>query len=223
MNKIILSMVLVGMLFLTACETKEQIIQPYEEQINQLTEKNINLNTENNNLKKEGENLISFFTEYAIALNDIYIGRDKISLASTNLDVANDYTLGAYTHFDAKRIYDTGKTYALDGKELLIKADVRLKKIQNNSPTLFYEEEIDNRLEQIRLWILFEEKTYLLIDYMSKHIYEVNYGDKDKATKYFNMYNNLVPKLNKDMKDLSDVQNKIDLVWDKDWYVTFPE
>ena len=218
MKKIILGLVLVGMLFLTACETKEQIIQPYEEQIN-------NLNIENNNLKKEveytKENLISFFTEYSIALNDIYVGKEYVSLASTNLDIANDYTLRDYTYFDAKRIYDAGKTNALDGKELLIKAESRLKKIQNNSPTLFYEEEIENRLEQIRLWILVEEKTYLLIDYMDKQIYEINYGDEDKSTKYFNMYNNLIPKLNEDMEDLSNVQNNIDLAWDKDWYVSF--
>ncbi len=218
MKKIILVMVLIGVLLLTACETKEQIIQPYEEQINKLTTENIDLKDKIEDTKKDA---IYFFTEYSIALNDIYVGKEYVSLAITNMGIANDYTLEAYTYFDAKRIYDAGKTNAVDGKELLKKAELRLKKIQNNSPTLFYEKEIENRLEQIRLWILVEEKTYLLIDYMDKQIYEINYGDEDKATKYFNMYNNLIPKSNEDMKDLSDAQNKIDLAWDKNWYVTF--
>jgi hypothetical protein len=71
--------------------------------------------------------------------------------------------------------------------------------------------------------IVYSNQTYSLSDYAKQELYEINYGSQTNATDLWNKYNALVIEFNNNLKPLSDVQNKIDISWDQDWYPTLQE
>ncbi len=109
----------------------------------------------------------------------------------------------------------------MDGKELANKAKTKLQKILNNPPNLFFQKDVENRIEQTAVLINVLDVHYQMIDYAVKELYEVNYGSDAKADEYFDKYNDLIPRYNDLLQDFSDVNNRIDLEWDQDWYVEF--
>jgi len=174
--------------------------------------------------KNSQEQNIIFFKEYSIALNNINIALGDLSLAIGNLDTGNYYIQTKEYYYDSAVIYyDVGKEQVLDAKELINKAKTKLQTLKDNAPNSFFQEDVNNRIEQTDALILVGNSLYSLLDYERQQLYEINYGSETKATEYYNKYTALIPLYNNHLKILSDVQNKIDLYWDQDWYVTFQE
>lgn len=168
------------------------------------------------------EDNTEFFNSYVIAMNDYHTASELFSVAGSNLDYGNWYTeTEGYYYESAIDYYDRAKEQLIESKELLTHAKLKLNNIKNDSPNEFYTKEINNRLEQINIFLSLVDQYYLLNDYMSKQLYEVNYGSKTEATRYYNSYNDLIPEVNENMKKLSDISQKIDLAWDQDWYPLF--
>jgi len=170
------------------------------------------------------EKTLNFFKEYSIALNNIHVASGLFDIASLNLNAGNSYVeTGEYYYEFAIDYYDTGKEQVLDAKELLNKANSKLQNLQTNAPNSFFESDVKDRIEQVDALISVSNYLYSLLDYQKQQLYEVNYGSKSKATEYYNKYNALVPEFNNKLKRLSEIQNRIDLNWDQDWYPTFQE
>jgi hypothetical protein len=164
-----------------------------------------------------------FFSEYIISVNNIHVAIENIDLALANEDVFTFYTDGEY-YYDSALIYTTGgKEQILEAKQLLEKADSKLKEVESNAPNTFFAEDVVNRLEQIEALFLVADDTYALLDYSEKELYEVNYGSDVKAADYHSQYNDRIETTNINLKKLSDIDNKIDLAWDQDWYPEFLE
>ncbi len=172
------------------------------------------------------ESNLQFLKEYSIALNNIHMSIALLDLAIVNKDNVISYTDSngqGYIYETAKSIINLGKDQSMDAQDYLTKAKIRLEGIKDKAPNDFFKEDISNRLEQIDLLLVFATQTYSLLDYTSQQLYEINYGTETKATEYYNKYNDLIPRYNSNLKKLSDIQNKIDLQWDQDWYPTFQE
>lgn len=185
------------------------INQTYQTQINFIQEQNLN-----------------FFKEYSVALNNIHIASSYSDLANVNLNKLNEYTAPngtGYVYEFAVLFADLGKEQATKSKDYLTKAKTKLGKIKDSAPNEFFKEEISGRIEQVNLLIIYADQSYNLLDYAKQQLYEVNYGSQTKATEYWDKYNTLIPESNANLKKLSDIQNKIDIQWDQDWYPTFQD
>jgi len=170
------------------------------------------------------ESTLNFFKEYSVVLNNIHVASGLFDIANLNLDAGNSYTkTGEYYYEFAIPYFDTGKEQVLDAKELLNKAKSKLQNPQTNAPNSFFESDVKDRIEQVDALISVSNDLYSLLDYQKQQLYEVNYGSESKATEYYNKYNALVPEFNNRLKKLSEIQNRIDLKWDQDWYPTFQE
>ena len=164
---------------------------------------------------------VEFYNDYIIAVNDYHVADIWFAHAVGNLDNGDLYTEGAYDYETAIDYYDEAKGQVTNSKELLIHAKSKLDAIKDNAPNEFYNEEINDRLEQINILIDLNSQYFLLSDYASEELYEINYGLEIEATRYFLLYNDLIPELNENLQKLSDVSQKIDLRWDQDWYALF--
>jgi hypothetical protein len=183
-------------------------------------------NSQVNSINSKNEQNINFFREYSIALNNIHVGTSYTDIARVNLHKLNDYVSSndtRYIYIFAEDIANLGKEQATESKDYLIKAKNKLETIKNNAPNNFFKEDVSNRIEQTDALITYADQTYNLLDYSIKQLYEINYGSKSTATEYWNKYNALILELNSNLKKLSDIQNRIDLNWDQDWYPTFQE
>ncbi len=188
-----------------------------EERINQLT---LNLSKE----QKINTDTVDFLKDYSITLVHIHRAISYLGLSNLNLQAGDDYVYsGEYNYVDAERIYDKGKEYALDSKELLIKAKRKLREIEDKAPNSFFKQEIKNRVDHINELLSNADILYSMIDYAERSTYEINYGTESKSIEYDKNYNDLIPKYNSNLKKLSDIENIIDLEWDQDWYSTFKE
>ncbi len=175
----------------------------------------------NKNSNSSGGNP-DFFNNYVIAMNDYHVAMEFFELGSANLDYGNDYTLtGEYYYDSAIMFYDRSREQLSDSKELLNHAELKINEIRDISPDQFYDTELDNREKQIDITMGLVDQYILLNDYVSKQLYEINYGSETEATRYYNLYNDLIKEVNLNMKELSDVSNDIDLAWDRDWYPLF--
>ncbi|MFH1849246.1 MAG: hypothetical protein ABH879_03590 [archaeon] len=185
---------------------------------------NENLTAEKSELDTQLTKNFVFLREYSIATNNIHVASSYFELGSTNLNTGNFYVLTEGYYYEvAISFYEAGKRPVLDAKELLTKAIVKLENIEEDAPNSFFKEDVKNRIEQARLLLASCDNLYSLLDYEGQHLYEVNFGTAAKATEYFNRYNSVVTDYNSNLKTLSDIQNKIDLNWDQDWYPTFQE
>ena len=173
-------------------------------------------------LHKENEDNIEFFRKYSIALNNIHVAFQYLDLAKATFDIVNDYVLsGEYYYDGATPLYDGAIEYVLDAKELTIKAKTGLQKILNDAPNQFFREDVENRIEQATILIGVSDIFHQQINYIINELYEINYGSEAKADEYLDKANDLIPRYNSLLKDLSEVSNKIDLEWDQDWYDEF--
>ncbi len=162
---------------------------------------------------------IDFFSDYVVAVNDYHIASKYFDLGGANLDLGNSYTEKRDYYYEfAIDYFDEAKEQFTDGKELLIHSESKLDNIKDISPNEFYNKEVQNRIKQNEIMFSLIEKYYLLVDYMSNQLYEINYGSETEATRYFNMYNDLIIEVNEDLISLSDISQEIDLAWDSDWY-----
>jgi hypothetical protein len=214
-QKIIFLIVLAILLIaVTYFATSSYLNNLYKKQISGITQQNQDQQAKN----------INFFKEYSIALNDIASGSSDTDFANVNLDKLNDYASPngtGYIYELAVPFADLGKDQATKSKDYLVKAKAKLEGIKNNAPNDFFKEDVSNRMEQTDLLIIYANQTYNLLDYEKQELYEINYGSQTKATEYWNKYNALIIEFNSNLKQLSDVQNKIDMKWDQDWYPTF--
>lgn len=170
----------------------------------------------------QGE-VLNFFEEYSVSLNNIHVASSIARLASINLNQLNDYTQEDYYYIFAEEFVNVGKTYATDAKKHLQKTKIKLEKIQDSAPNDFFKEDVLNRIEQTNLLIIYASQVYTLLDYAQQQLYEINYGSEIKANEYWKKYNDLIPEFNDNLKKLSDTQQRIDLYWDQDWYPIFQE
>ncbi len=166
------------------------------------------------------EDNIEFFNDYIIGINDYNEASFQFDLARLNLKYGNDYTEEAegYYYEFAVDYYDKGKEQINNAKEFLQHSKKQLNGIKDNAPNTFYDIEIENRLKQINLLLSLSNKVYSLLDYMDKQLYEINYGSETEATRYYNMYNDMIIEMNEELYTLSDVSQEIDLSWDQNWY-----
>ncbi len=162
-----------------------------------------------------------FFNNYVIAINDYHVADSYFELAVINLENANWYTETDYYYDTAINYIDLGKDQTGEAKQLLLHAKSKLDILKDIPPNEFYREEINNRIEQTDILLDLNNQYYLLLDYMSKSLYEINYGSETEATRYHLLYNDLIPEINENMQKLSDISQEIDLAWDEDWYVLF--
>ncbi len=169
-------------------------------------------------------NPIDFFHEYTIALNDYHAGQSWLDMGNINLEneVWYSYQEDYYYEF-AEDYLNEGKEQVNEAEEYFKSALKKFNEIKLSAPNEFYREEIDNRIKQTEISITLSENLYSLLDYQSIELYEVTYGSESKAEMYFDKYNNLIPEFNKNLEQLSDISNKIDLAWGKDWYPEFQE
>jgi hypothetical protein len=130
---------------------------------------------------------------------------------------------GEYYYEFAAPIADLGKEQATQSKDYLNRAKNKLENIKDKAPSEFYKEDVSNRIEQTNALIIYSNQLYLLLDYAKQQTYEINYGSKPKATEYWQKSNTIIPEFNANLKKLSDIQNKIDIAWDQDWYPAFQE
>ncbi len=188
----------------------------------QIDKESDEIQTLQNQIKAIKEENSDFIKEYAITLNNIHVAMTYLGLADTNLGSGNSYTISGEYYYDlAIPFYDGGKDQVLKAKQWLDKANIKLKSIENKTPSSFYKEDVINRIGQVDSLLLVDYSLYSLLDYQGQQIYEVNYGSESKATEYFNKYNNLIPDYNSGLKQASVVSDKIDLQWDHDWYESF--
>lgn len=163
-----------------------------------------------------------FFKDYVIALNDYHIADSYFNLASGSLDDVNWYSQTEGYYYDTAMTYvDAGKDHIREAKQLLLHAKSKFDILKDLPPTEFYREEINNRIEQTDVLFDLCDQYYLLLDYSYLEMYELLYGIETEATRYHNLYNDLIPEVNVNLQKLSDVSQEIDLAWDKDWYVLF--
>jgi len=170
--------------------------------------------------------LTDFTREYSVALNDIYIGNSYLELSMSNFQRAEEYVLNnetPYVYAYADSFFDTVKEQSAKSKDFLDKAKNKLDSIRDKSPNELFNGDVQNRIEQINLLTALSLQYYNLGDYKKQELYEVNLGSQSKATEYFNKANALIPEINNNLRKLSDVQNKIDMAWDQDWYPTLQE
>ncbi len=175
----------------------------------------------NNQLNSQKINVTNFFKDYSIALNNIYSGKIYIQLSDENLNNVQDAvsnTSTGYYYSDAKEILEFGKEKALEAKDFFTRAKIKLQNIQDTAPNDLFETDVSNRIEQCNVLIAYSEHEFLFNDYEEKILYELNYGSEINQTNYENKYDALIPIFNSNLKNLSDIQNRIDLAWDQDWY-----
>lgn len=162
---------------------------------------------------------VDFFNNYVIAVNDYHIANSYFDLGVTNLDTGIWYIETEDYYYESAVDYlSVAKEQLTETKAFLIHSEAKLKNIENTAPDQFYKKEIQNRIEQNEIMLSLTNKYYLLVDYMDKQLYEINYGSEIEATRYFNMYNDLIIEVNEDLYALSDISQEIDLAWDQDWY-----
>lgn len=172
---------------------------------------------------------LNFLNDYSIALIDIHVASGYADMANVNLDYLKDYTSpngtgqGVYVYASAARIADGGKDQATKAKDYLTKARSKLQAIADSAPNAFFKEDIANRINQTDILTTYANQVYNLLEYYEQELYQVNYGSNTNAMEFLNKYNALVPQFNSNLKELSDLQNKIDLQWDQDWYPSFQE
>lgn len=177
-----------------------------------------NIYSYQNPIREEKDNL-EFFDNYIIAMNDYHIAMSFFELSSANLDLSIWYvSMEEYYYQDAIDYTDLAKEQITQAKELIIHSQSKLQEIDNIAPNEFYGEEVKNRIEQNRIFLLLIDQYYTLIDYEVKQLYEINYGSETEATRYFNMYNDLVEESNKNLIALSNISQTIDLNWNSNWY-----
>lgn len=164
---------------------------------------------------------LEFFNNYVIAVNDYHVADIWFALAIGSKESGETYTDGAYTYDKAIGYFDESKEAVTKSKALLIHAKSKLDLIKDDAPNEFYTEEINDRLEQINILIDLDSQYFLLNDYLSKELEEINYGSDTEATRYYLLYNDLIPEVNINLQKLSDVSQRIDLRWDQDWYALF--
>ncbi len=163
-----------------------------------------------------------FYHDYIVATTHIHVSTRDIGLALSNLDLAlSASSQPDYVYNDVVPFYDSGKGQATDGKELLLKARTILSRLNGTEPDDFIKVDLENRLKQVELLISYSDNSFNLLSYKSNELYEINYGSESEATRYFNLYNNLIPSSNSNLQELSDIQTEIDVHWEQDWYPTF--
>lgn len=168
----------------------------------------------------KSDEIIDFFAEYSIALNNIHIALSYFGTASYNLEMANWYIETSDYYYEyAKDYFDEGKDQILDAKQLLSKARSKLELIEDSVPSKFFGKDIENRIEQINIMILTIDDLYYLLDNRFEQMYEITYGTELKALEHLDGYNERIIEYNSNLQKLSDIQNHIDLEWDQDWYI----
>ena len=189
------------------------------EQITNLTSQKEILQSEINTLKNEN---IEFLNEYSIALNNINLAYGQITLSNGNMILGNyDSSLIGYDVYNTLAYFDIGKQQALDGKVLLEKAKGKLKRLEDIAPNTFFEEEVKNRLNQTESMLDVSNNLFWLSYYLTEEINEVNFGTESRAKANLNDYNDMVPYYNENLAKMNDINNKIDLIWDKEWYPNY--
>lgn len=181
-------------------------------------------NSELQDYKNKYDNHIQFTKDYAILLNNIHVALEQLDLANDNLQYGNVYINdNQYVYSTAISYYHKAKDQALTAKDLLTKARLKFNTSQAISTDAFLSKDIINRLKQIDLLLKAVDDLYTLADYKSSELYQVNYGDKDKAHTYFLKYNDFIDTVNSDLRRLSEINNEIDLEWNANWYPLFHE
>ncbi len=170
------------------------------------------------------EDHTEFFNDYIIAVNDYHTASSFHDLAGANLDTVNWYTQTEDYYQDTAINYiTTGKDQSGDCKELLLHAENKLNNLKDNAPNEFYNTEINNRIEQAKILSELCDQTLQLLEYTRLQLEEINYGSETEAIRYYNLYGDLIPEFNENLKNLSDISQEIDLAWDQDWYVLFED
>ena len=165
------------------------------------------------------ENL-EFFKEYASALVSLHVGLHLQSLADVNFDYfIDEYDIEDYSYYDVEYLSKAAKEQALDSKEFFMKANKKFKELKEQAPNDFFKEELVNRIEQSRLWVILATLTFDYVYNYEQSVYEVNYGTRASSDVYYDKYILAIDEYNEWIYEVDDVEQEIDLAWDQDWYI----
>ncbi len=175
------------------------------------------------NLESEKPQQQESVRTYIIVLNDINTAVRDLTLSRVNYDNAGEYLQynpQGYIYTDAANLFKVAEQQTLDAEERLEKTKIQLQGIQNAFEDALISEDIQNRLEQIEVLLKLSKVQYSMISYHNRELYEVNYGTTEKAEKYYNKRLLVVEEYMVVLDELALIQRKIDVAWNKDWYVT---
>lgn len=211
--------VIVTVLLVSGCVQDVQEEQKPDTTIQDLETRISDLQASVGTCNQDKEDNIDFLKEYSIALNNFHVAFSYLELAVANRDYGNYYAQTEEYYYDtAMSYYDTCKEQTNDAREMLNKAERKLNSITGNAPDEFFAKELDNRIEQTVILTRFADSSYDLCDFAALQIYELAYGDEEKATEYFEKYNDEIYVHNDILRNLSTINNEIDIEWDQDWY-----
>lgn len=191
-----------------------------EAQVSKLENEKSNLNSQITLLQNDNA---TFTKEYAIALMNINVSTTLIGLASQNLTLANDYASGEYYVDLVNPYFYLATEQATDGEELLLKAKKKLESLNGKAPNPFLESDLKNRIKQADALLAYAADVKKLSSYAKNMIAEINNDEEARSEEYRTKYNETILVFNQHLKELSDIQNQIDLEWDQDWYVVYQQ
>jgi len=161
-----------------------------------------------------------FLTDYSIALNNIHIGTEDIDLGSANRGFGRFYAnLGYYYAEDLLSYFVLGGDQILEGKERLTKAKAKLQQIEGDAPNEFFKEDVADRLEQVDVLLEYADNSYKLSDYYGDYIYAIQYGTTAEVDMHLDKFSDVIDDYNDNLDEIKEIQSKIDVHWDQDWYV----
>ena len=193
-------------------------------QISSLNQDLISLEEEKSNSGMVVLQTETFLKDYTIALVNIHRAITYLDLAIVNLEYGTDYVLNfpeEYEYGTAAAIFDQGMEQAADSKDLLLRGKTKLDAVKDDAPSPLFQQDIELRIQQADALLIVTENVHDLLRNTEREVYETNYGTPEMTQEYNDKFNEVTDEYNSNLKKLSDVQQKIDLLWDQDWYPAF--
>ena len=206
-----------GLVFLLFCVLQDNQI---------LNEKVLNEQIVSEQLEITKAELVSDFKDYSIALNDISCANSKqiSAMGKINTFTEDMYGDSIGDFSDYNLLLYTSKSEIKESILNLNDAKLKLDLIDLNDS--FLEEDVELRLEQIDLMILLSEGQKKFVGYGYELMDLIDYFD-DKPllrSKYDNIFSNYSEEIeiySDNLEKLMVVEDKIELHWNKDWYVDY--
>ena len=163
---------------------------------------------------------LKFAQQYSVAVGDIDAAYKELSLARVNFDLANGYLKNTpnYNYTATNEFYDKGKEQTVNAGQFLNDAKSRLILARKYAPDEFFTKDVDDRLNQVEVMTKYDSLLIDLLNLRAKEVYEVNYGDRAKATDYSQQVLEKMKDYNVALSDLNDVSSSINTKWNRSWY-----
>ncbi|OIO21781.1 hypothetical protein AUJ17_01205 [Candidatus Micrarchaeota archaeon CG1_02_47_40] len=167
---------------------------------------------------------IEFTRKYVLALTDLGAGEEYFSQTLSTYETVDTYISDNPNQYDYSSAYDaftTIKDWSNKARKNYLSAQERLTGIQNQTQDKQLRQDIQDRLELIRILLEQNTHTYNQANYRQLELMEINEGGSTTNSEEYNKkLNEDIVQYNLNVPAYINAREKIDVNWGQDWHTT---